>query len=138
MERITLTSRYHILQTALERVGLVATLPSGTYTIFAPPNDAWLAALDSDGSGSIEESEFPSNAALEDILLYHVVPGTVPSGNSDDGDTATTLEGSSLALTITAADVVTINASSDAAEVTHCDLEAENGVVHEIDAVLIP
>lgn len=138
MERITLTSRYRILQTDLERVGLVATLPSGTYTIFAPPNDAWLAALDSDGSGSIEESEFPSNAALEDILLYHVVPGTVPSGNIDDGDTATTLEGSSLALTITAADVVTINASSDAAEVTRRDLEAENGVVHEIDTVLIP
>jgi len=138
VERITLTSRYRILQTALERVGLAATLQSGTYTIFAPPNDAWLAALDSDGSGSIEESEFPSNAALEDILLYHVVPGTIPSGNIDDGDTATTLEGSSITFEATAANAITINPSTDAAQVDPRDLRAENGVVHEIDTVLIP
>lgn len=137
-ERIQLTSRYSILQQALNRVGLTATLASGTYTIFPPSNDAFLAALDSDNSGAVEDDEFPSNATLQDILLYHVVPGTVPSGNIDDNDSATTLEGSSLLFDVAATGVITINPSSDAATITRRDLGAENGILHEVDTLLMP
>ncbi|NBC85637.1 MAG: hypothetical protein GVY25_05540, partial [Bacteroidetes bacterium] len=137
-ERIQLMSRYRLLETALERTGLVSSLASGTYTIFAPPNVAFLNALDADGSGDIEESEFPSDAALEDIVLYHVVPGTIPSGNIDDGDTATTLEGSSLMFDVAANGTITINPSDEAAIVSPIDLDAENGVVHEVDVLLVP
>lgn len=75
---------------------------------------------------------------LEDILLYHVVPGTVPSGNIDDGDTATTLEGSSLTFDVAATGTITINPTADAGVVAPRDLDAENGVVHEVSVVLIP
>lgn len=137
-ERVQLTSRYQLLETALERVGLTATLSSGTYTIFAPPNEAFLDALDADDSGTIEEDEFPSDAQLEDILLYHVVPGTLPSGNIDDGDTATTLEGSSLTFDVAATGTITINSNADAGVVAPRDLDAENGVVHEVSVLLMP
>ena len=137
-ERIQLTSRYRLFETALDRVGLATTLASGTYTIFAPPNEAFLNALDTDGSGDIEDSEYPSDAALEDILLYHVVPGTIPSGNISDGDTATTLEGSSLVFDVAADGTITINPGDEAAVVSPRDLDAENGVVHEVDVLLTP
>jgi len=137
-ERIQLTSRYRLFETALDRVGLAPTLASGTYTIFAPPNEAFLNALDADGSGAVEEGEYPSDAALEDILLYHVVPGTIPAGNIDDGDTATTLEGRSLTFDVAANGTITINPGDEASVVSPRDLDVENGVVHEVDVLLVP
>jgi len=137
-ERIQLTSRYRLFETALDRVGLAPTLASGTYTIFAPPNEAFLNALDADGSGAVEEGEYPSDAALEDILLYHVVPGTIPAGNIDDGDTAATLEGRSLTFDVAANGTITINPGDEASVVSPRDLDVENGVVHEVDVLLVP
>ena len=138
IERIQLTADYSLMETALERAGLVPTLASGTYTIFVPTNAAFLAALDADASGAIEEGEFPAAAALEDILLYHVVPGTVPSGIIDDNAAATTLEGSLLIFGVEPDGTITINPTTDSATVTAADLRAENGVIHEIDTVLVP
>ena len=73
----------------------------------------------------------PENkAALTNILLYHVVPGTVLSSDLTEGDVATA-QGETVEVTL---DPIAINGAGVAIP----DVLASNGVVHVIDAVLIP
>ena len=117
------------LATAVEAAGLVETLEGeGPFTVFAPNNDAF-AALP---AGVLDKLIQPANqAALVQILTYHVVPGNVPSTEVKDG-TVTTVEGQDL--TLDTSDGVKVND----AKVTKADLKASNGVVHVIDTVLLP
>ncbi|MGB6035865.1 MAG: fasciclin domain-containing protein, partial [Cryomorphaceae bacterium] len=71
--------------------------------------------------------------ALANVLLYHVVGGTALSTDLSDGQEVLTLQGETVTVAINGA-VITING----AEVTLANLEASNGVVHVIDAVLVP
>ena len=70
--------------------------------------------------------------ALTAILTYHVVPGKVMSGDLSDGMTAATVNGADV--TIGVGDSVTVNDAT----VTTADIEASNGVIHVIDAVILP
>ena len=104
------------------------TDPFNELTVFAPTNDAF-NTLASELDLSLEDIlALPS---LTDILLYHVVAGTVLSTDLENGSVPT-LNGQSVTVDIT--DGVLINTSV----VTVPDLEADNGVVHVIDAVLLP
>lgn len=119
-----------ILATAVGAAGLGGALSAdGTLTVFAP-TDAAFQALP---PGTIEAVLADVENLLTPILLYHVLGSTVLSTDLMDGQTAVTLNGQEIFVTINA-DGVFIND----AQVTVADIIADNGVVHVIDAVLIP
>ena len=118
------------MEAAVIAAGLVETLQGeGPFTVFAP-TDAAFAALP---EGTVESLLEDPSGALTDILLYHVVAGKAMSTDLSDGQMIETVFGKDIKVTITA-DGVYIND----AMVSVADIEAENGVVHVIDAVLIP
>ena len=99
----------------------------GPFTLFAP-TDAAFAALGT----VVDELLLDPTGALADILLYHVVSGTVLSTDLTAGDVPT-LNGKSVTVSFDGG-----NAFINGAQVTVADIETDNGVVHVIDAVLIP
>lgn len=119
------------LVAAVQAAGLVDTLKGeGPFTVFAPTDEAF-AALP---AGTVEGLLKPENLdTLVSILSYHVVSGKVMSADIAGQElTAATVQGGSV--TINATDGVTI----DGANVVQADIEASNGVIHVIDAVLMP
>ena len=123
------TEGFSTLVAALSAAGLVETLQgAGPFTVFAP-SDAAFAALP---AGLLEKLLLPENVAvLTSILTYHVVSGTVMSADIMAGDVPT-VEGSTVALDT--ASGVTVNGAT----VTTADVAASNGVIHVIDAVMVP
>ena len=123
------TGIHDSLVAAVIQAELLSTLQGeGPFTVFAPTDDAFaaagvdLAALDND----------EGKAALTNILLYHVVSGTVPSSAVTDGLVAAAVNGDDL--TFTVGDGVMVND----ANVILADVMASNGIIHVIDKVLIP
>ena len=123
------TDGFGTLVTAVSAAGLVDTLNGeGPFTVFAPTDEAF-AALP---AGVLDALLLPENKdVLTQILTYHVVPGTVMAADITDGDVAT-VEGQTVALST--ADGVTVNG----AKVVQADIVADNGVIHVIDAVILP
>ena len=118
------------LEIALVASGLDETLSNpGAFTLFAP-TDAAFALLP---AGALNALLADPNGALVDVLLYHALQGTVLSTDLSDGMMAATLQGSDITVTINANGVFINNA-----QVILADVMADNGVVHIIDAVLIP
>lgn len=117
------------LVAALTAAELVDTLNgAGPFTVFAP-TDAAFAALP---AGVLDALLLPENkATLVKILTYHVVPGTVMAADIMDGDVAT-VEGQNVMLSTMGG--VTVNG----AKVVTADVAASNGVIHAIDAVILP
>jgi transforming growth factor-beta-induced protein len=108
---------------AVTSAGLVETLSGDTkYTVFAP-TDAAFAKL----------SAVPTGDALKNVLLYHVVPGSVLSTDLKAGSVATALTGQSLTIALPASGP-TVNG----AKVGPADLVVKNGVIHVVDTVLVP
>ena len=117
------------LEAAVIAAGLADDLSgTGPFTVFAP-TDAAFNALPA-GTVAALLNDIP---ALTNILTYHVVGAEAFSSDLTDGQMIMTLQGSDVEVTINV-DGVFIND----AQVIVADLEAENGVVHVIDAVLIP
>ena len=117
------------LLVAAEAAGLVETLTgAGPYTVFAPTDEAF-AKLP---AGTVE-SLLKDKEKLAKILTYHVVAGKVMASDVAGMTSATTVEGSDIAIK-TENGTVMIN---DATVVT-ADIEASNGVIHVIDTVLMP
>jgi hypothetical protein len=105
----------------------------GSLTLFAPTDAAFeavdpatLAALLADPSG-----------LLTQVLTYHVIPSAALSTSLSNGQVLPTLNGESLNVTIAMGNVMVGNANGNAT-VTVADITASNGVVHVIDAVLVP
>lgn len=119
------------LVAAVQAAGLVDTLRSdGPFTVFAPTDDAFAALPE----GTVEALLLPENRdTLIAILTYHVVPAEIMSADIA-GQTATvaTVQGGTLAVDATSG--VMINE----ANVITADVDASNGVIHVIDAVLLP
>ena len=119
------------LVAAVTAAGLVETLKgAGPFTVFAPTNAAF-AALPAGTVDGLLKPE--SKAALTKILTYHVVAGAVKAADLKDGQKIKTLQGEELTVAIKNGKV-TING----ANVTTADLTGSNGVVHVVDAVLMP
>lgn len=119
------------LVAAVTAAGLVETLKgAGPFTIFAPTNAAF-AALPAGTVDGLLKPE--SKDALTKILTYHVVAGAVKAADLKDGQKVKTLQGEELTVSIKDGKVM-ING----ANVTAADLTGSNGVVHVIDAVLMP
>lgn len=119
------------LVAALTAAGLVETLKgAGPFTVFAPTNAAF-AALP---AGTVEGLLKPeSKVALTGILTYHVVAGNVKAADLKDGQKVKTLQGGELTVSIKEGKV-----KINGANVTAADLAGSNGVIHVIDAVLLP
>jgi uncharacterized surface protein with fasciclin (FAS1) repeats len=123
------TDGFSTLVAAVSAAGLVDTLNgAGPFTVFAPTDEAF-AALP---PGVLDALLLPENKeTLVKILTYHVVPGTVLAADVTDGEVAT-VEGQTV--TFSTADGVTVNG----AKVIQADVMADNGVIHVIDAVILP
>lgn len=115
-----------LLELALDRPDIVSTLSGdGTFTVFAPTNEAFEAVL-AENPGLTDEQ-------ITEILTYHVLTSTVLSADLEDGQSVETLQGENITVSIDGESVL-INSSN----VITADLEGSNGVVHIIDAVLLP
>ncbi|MEA5598253.1 fasciclin domain-containing protein [Rivularia sp. UHCC 0363] len=121
---------FNTLVAAVKAADLVDTLNgAGPYTVFAPTDEAF-AALP---AGVLDKLLLPKNkAVLTKILTYHVVAGNVPASAVKTGPVPS-VEGANLNLTADAGNV-TVNG----AKVVQADVAASNGVIHVIDAVLLP
>jgi len=127
---IVVNSEVHnTLEAAVIAADLAGTLSGeGPFTVFAPTDAAFEALPEGVLDGLLEDID-----ALTDVLLYHVISGEVPSTALSDGQVATTVNGADVVVTIND-DGVFIND----AKVSIADIEADNGIVHVIDAVLVP
>lgn len=119
------------LAAAVQAAGLDDDLAGSTQlTLFAPSNAAF-AALP---PGTVDSLLLPHNRQqLIDILSYHVVPGAVPSATARTLSDATTLGGPQVLIDSLGSDLFVNDA-----KVTQADVVASNGVIHVVDAVLLP
>lgn len=115
------------LNSLVQKAGLQDTLKSGTYTVFAPSNEAFKAVP----AKTLEELA-ANPARLKDVITYHVVAGKVMAADVKTG-TAKTVQGANVGLARAGAFVTVEDAM-----VTRADVAATNGVVHVVDRVLMP
>jgi len=119
------------LAAALQAGGLVDTLKAdGPYTVFAPTDEAFAKLPD----GTVEMLLLPENKdKLVHILTYHVVPGKVSAADVVKLDSASTANGSDVAISVREESVF-VNDS----RVVMTDIHASNGVIHVVDTVILP
>ena len=120
---------FDTLLQAVEAAGLTEALSAeGPFTVFAPTDDAFAALPE----GAVAALLLPENqGVLADILTYHVISGEVPAAAASTGMVPTLSED---ALSIEVGETITV----DNATVIQADVPASNGIIHAIDAVLIP
>ncbi|WP_404424949.1 fasciclin domain-containing protein [Thalassospira australica] len=122
---------FKTLVTAVQAAGLVDTLKGeGPFTVFAPTDEAF-AKLP---AGTVEDLLKPENKEkLVAVLTYHVVPGKVMAAD---------IAGKEMEVASVQGDTIDVNATNgvmvDGATVTKADIEADNGVIHVIDTVIMP
>ncbi|WP_305989218.1 fasciclin domain-containing protein [Roseibium sp. MMSF_3544] len=122
---------FNTLVAAVQAAGLVDTLKGeGPFTVFAPTDEAFAALPE----GTVENLLKPENKdQLVAILTYHVVPGKVMSSDiAGKKAEVASVEGSEIS--VDATDGVKV----DGANVVTADIETTNGVIHVIDAVILP
>ena len=130
VETATEAGSFKTLLTAVKAAGLVETLQGkGPFTVFAP-TDAAFAALP---AGTLD-GLLKDPAALKKVLLYHVVSGSVTADKVVGLTSATSVEGSPIAISVKDGTVYL----NDSAKVVTPDVMASNGVIHVIDKVILP
>jgi uncharacterized surface protein with fasciclin (FAS1) repeats len=126
------------LVTAVQAAELEETLRGeGPFTVFAPTDDAF-AALP---AGTVDSLLADPTADLTDILTYHVVPGEVLAADVAglDGEAVTTVNGATFTVGVADDGTVTLtDAAGNEVSVVATDVQADNGVIHVIDGVLLP
>jgi uncharacterized surface protein with fasciclin (FAS1) repeats len=124
------------LVAAVKAAGLVDTLEGkGPFTVFAPTNAAF-AKLP---AGTVDTLVKPENkATLTKILTYHVVPGKLEASDLTDGKTLKTVEGEELTVKRSGDTVMIIDSKGGSSTVTIPNVNQSNGVIHVVDAVLMP
>jgi transforming growth factor-beta-induced protein len=122
---------FSTLVAAVKAAGLVETLKGdGPFTVFAPTNAAFAKLPE----GTVESLLKPENKdKLVDILTYHVVPGKVMAADVVKLKEAKTVQGSTATINVESGTVMV-----DGATVVKTDIPCSNGVIHIIDAVIIP
>ncbi len=120
---------FSTLLTAVQAAGLVDTLNgAGPYTVFAPTNAAFAKLPKADLDALLNNPD-----QLRAVLMYHVVPGRVTSGQVVKLSSATTANGADIAIRTMNGRVMINDAT-----VTRADIAASNGVIHVIDSVILP
>lgn len=128
-------SDFSTLVAAVKAAGLVDTLSgAGPFTVFAPTNEAF-AALP---PGTLDALLKPENkGTLTSILTYHVVSGSVFAKDVTAGSVMT-LNGAKFTVSIDNGSVFITDGKGNKAKIVKTDIAATNGVIHVIDAVLLP
>jgi uncharacterized surface protein with fasciclin (FAS1) repeats len=122
---------FDTLVAAVKAADLVGTLKSpGPFTVFAP-TDAAFAKLPAGTLSSLLQAE--NKPKLTAILTYHVVPGKVMAADVVKLNSAKTVNGQSVSIKVGGGQVLVDNA-----KVVQTDIECSNGVIHVIDAVILP
>lgn len=117
------------LVTAVKAAGLVETLKGdGPFTVFAPTDEAFAKV-----PAETLESLLADKAALTEVLTYHVVPGEVLATDVVTLESANTVQGQEVDIEVKDGKVFI-----DEAQVVITDVKASNGVIHVIDAVILP
>jgi uncharacterized surface protein with fasciclin (FAS1) repeats len=121
--------QFSTLVSLVKKAGLVGVLSGKTnYTVFAPTN----AAFDKVPKKTL--NQLASNKAmLRKVLLYHVLPGRVPASKVLKTESAKTAEGSSVTFSVRGK-----SAFVNDAKIVKPDIRCSNGIVHAINAVLLP
>jgi uncharacterized surface protein with fasciclin (FAS1) repeats len=131
------------LVTAVKAAELVDTLNSeGPFTVFAPTNDAFSKLP----AGTVESLLKPeSKGVLTSILTYHVVAGNFDAASviaavTDNGGkfNVNTVQGGELIISVKDGKVMLTDEKGNSSTVVMADVEASNGVIHAIDAVVMP
>jgi uncharacterized surface protein with fasciclin (FAS1) repeats len=132
VEKATITDGVGTLAAAVAAGDLVSTLQgAGPFTVFAPV-DAAFAAL---GDYTLDALLDPANQAiLQEILTYHVIPSDIRAADLTDGAMVTTFEGRDVTIDLSDPTMPMVNG----ANIIATDIVVENGVIHLIDAVLVP
>ena len=129
---------FDTLVAAVQAAGLEETLRGeGPYTVFAPTD----AAFEALPPGTVDTLLADPQGDLTDILTYHVVEGEVPAADVAglDGEEVTTVNGATFTVNVGDDGSVTLtDAAGNEVAVTQTDVEASNGVIHVVDAVLMP
>ncbi|QIA06856.1 fasciclin domain-containing protein [Draconibacterium halophilum] len=129
-------SEFSILVEALMKADLVGAVADGEaeLTVFAPTNDAFTALLSDLGATSLDDVPVET---LTSILLYHVIGSKAMSTDLATGyfSTLSTFSDNNMSMYIQVGEGVTINANTS---VTTADIEADNGVIHVVDKVILP
>ena len=122
---------FNTLAAALDAADLIGALKGdGPYTVFAPTDEAF-AKLP---AGTLDDLLQPSNQEkLKAILLYHVVSGKIMASDIGAGAKPATLQGASINVVASSGGV-----KVNGANVVSADVTASNGVIHVIDAVILP
>jgi uncharacterized surface protein with fasciclin (FAS1) repeats len=120
---------FSTLVTAVKAAGLVETLKGeGPFTVFAP-TDAAFAKVPTDTLNAL----LADKAALANVLTYHVVAGNVMAADVVKLTSAVTVQGQAVSIEVKDGKVYV-----DGAQVVATDIKASNGVIHVIDAVILP
>ncbi|MEF8794870.1 MAG: fasciclin domain-containing protein [Salinivenus sp.] len=142
VERASITANFRILTELVGEAGLASALsgpgPDGEdgITVFAPTNDALLAALDANGNGEVGVGEVPSDSELRSLLEYHVLDDVFFASDVPTMETPLpTLEGSDVTV-VRDGNAVTLNPNAEASSVVAPNVEVSNGVIHGVDTVL--
>ena len=123
-----------VLTAALQAADLDTMLmDAGTYTVFAPTDDAFAPVLEK--LGVTKEELLADTDLLKSVLPYHVLPMVVMAAEIPYDTDVATVNGATI--NISDANVIT-DAAGNTAKITGTDIVATNGVVHTIDAVLMP
>ncbi|MBP7132278.1 MAG: fasciclin domain-containing protein [Aquabacterium sp.] len=127
-------SDFSILVEAVVAANLVSTLQgAGPFTVFAPTNAAFAAALSA--LNTTKEELFANTDLLTSILTYHVVPARVLKAEVPLNTAITTVEGTTLRVN---SSLQVIDALSRPANIIATDVLTSNGVIHVIDTVILP
>ena len=144
---IEVTPEFSNLKEALEITGLTSTFEeSGDFTVFVPTNDAFAAVL---GGLTVEEFNTANPGVLEIVLKYHVLGARVLSSDLSDGQAATLLQDQNISVTLSPnayypaydevlKDFEQTSIFINSARVFARDVKCSNGIIHVIDAVLLP
>ena len=120
------------LVSAVKQAELVDALSNaGPFTVFAPTNAAFSALP----AGTVEDLMKPENKEkLQDILQYHVYVGNISTTLLQDGQTLNQVNGGNITISKSADGKVKVNNSANVV----ASIQASNGIIHVIDAVLLP
>jgi uncharacterized surface protein with fasciclin (FAS1) repeats len=126
------TASLSTLTTVVKTAGMTKTLQEkGPYTVFAPSNEAF-AAFPSETRQKLLQPE--NREKLQQVLSYHIVPREIPANQLKGGD-VNTVAGKPLAVQInTGTQQVSVNDAS----VVQPNIQANNGIIHIIDRVVLP
>jgi len=136
-ELVRSNSDLSVLGDAIVAADLVVTFQANTsYTLFAPNNAAFVAALAE--LGMTKDQLFANKALLTSILTYHLLPGKINNADFVFNTALKTVQGATLTVDNLGGVLTITDSRSRTSRIIQGNLDARNGIVHIVDKVLLP